>query len=309
MEARAEREWATPASITLPEIEPDSLSAVEINISSKKVDGKSLGQKLQAAAGPTSHDPNQGGINTEGNPHWPQDTSGHWVYEFGTRAAEAVGEAINQTIGKLSVEDFDLAGVTGEMMRVMSGQLTTTLQAVSDATAGLQRRTNLLWWKEALFSPSVRMSYREMSPVEAAVLMASDMHRQIPTFSPASVAAFLRETVIGLPTIDQEQKFAIWELVEKTRDASILAELRTEAGKLITAPAGRSSILSLVVHPEIALRIDDHGFRDRVGVKPDTMLTLPDWSVWIFRELQAARAITEASAPKRRPSRKRTPRE
>ena len=308
VEARAEKEWATPASITLPEIEPNSLSAVEINISSKKVDRKSLGQKLQAAAGPISHVPKQGPIKTEGNPHWSQDTSGQWIYEFGTRAAEAVGEAINQTIGNLSVEDFDLAGVTGDMMRVMSGQLTTTLQAVSAATTGLQRRTNLLWWKETLFSPSVRMSYREMLPLDAAVLMAFDMHRHIPTFSPASVAAFLRETVIGLPTIDQEQKFPIRELVEKTRDASILAELRTEAGKLVTAPAGRSSILGLVVHPEVASRIDDHGFRDLVGVKPNTMLTLPDWSVWIFRELQAARAVTEASVPKRRTSRKRTPR-
>ena len=34
--------------------------------------------------------------------------------------------------------------------------------------------------------------------------MAFDMHGQISTFSPASVAAFLRETVTALPTIDQE---------------------------------------------------------------------------------------------------------
>ena len=88
----------------------------------------------------------------------------------------------------------------------MSGHLTATLQAVSGATAGLQRRTNLLWWKEALFSPSARMSYRDMSASDAAALMAFDMHRQIPTFSPASVAAFLRETVIALPTVGPEER-------------------------------------------------------------------------------------------------------
>ena len=35
--------------------------------------------------------------------------------------------------------------------------------------------------------------------------MAFDMHQQIPTFSPASVAAFLRETVVSLPTLDPEE--------------------------------------------------------------------------------------------------------
>ena len=212
------------------------------------------------------------------------------------------------TPASISVPDIrgvDLSGVAEDMTTAISEHLTKTLQAVSDATAGLQRRTNLLWWKEALFSPSVRRSYREMLPLEAAVLMAFDVHRYIPTFSPRSVAAFLREATIGLPTIDQEQKFGIRDLVEKTREASILAELRTEAGKLVSAPAGRSSVLGLVGHPDVAPQTDDHGFRNLVGVQPDTMLTLPDWSVWVFRELQAARAIAEASAPKRRASRKR----
>ena len=93
--------------------------------------------------------------------------------------------------------------------------------------------------------------------------------------------------------------------MEKARDTSILEELRTEVGKLVAAPAGRSSILGLIGHSEAVPRIDDGTFRDFVGVKPDTMLTLPDWSVWIFRELQATRAIAEASAPKRRTPRKR----
>ena len=225
VEARAEREWATPASITVPEIKFESPSAVEIRISSKKANKSSLGQALRAAAGPHSNVPNRGQVNTDGNPHWPQDDPATWNYEFGTRTAEAVSDAINRAIGNLSVEGIDLPGMTEGMIEVMSGNLATTLRAVSNATAGLQRRTNLLWWKEALFSPSARMSYRDMSTSDAAALMAFDMHRQIPTFSPASVVAFLREAVIALPTIDHKEKAPIRELVEKTRDADLLAEL------------------------------------------------------------------------------------
>ena len=273
VEARAEREWATPASISVPAIEFESPSGAEIHISSKKVSRNGLAQKLLAAAGPISVAPNEGKVRTNGNPHWSQDTSGQWVYEFGTRTAVAVCEAINQAIGSLSVEGVDLPRITEDMTKVMSGHLTTTLQAVSGAMAGLQRRTHLLWWKEALFSPSARMSYRDMSTFDAAALMAFDMHRQVLTLSPASVAAFLRETVIALPTIDQEQKAPIRELVEKTRDAGILADLRTEAGKLVTAPKGRGLVLALIGHPDAVPQIDDRRFRDLVGVKPDTALT------------------------------------
>ena len=307
VEERAEREWATPASISLPDLTSDALPAIEIHILSKKVNPTTLRPKFKAAAGPQSHAPEGQETDTGGNPHWPNGNQ-YWVHEFGTRTAQAVGEAINRAIGGLSVQGGDLPGIAGEMMTVMSEHLSTTLRAVSDASAGLQRRTNLLWWKEALFSPSAGMSYRKMATFDAAVLMAFDMYRHIPTFSPASVAALLRETVIALPTIDQEQKISIWELVEMTRETGSLAELRREAGKLVTAPAGRGSILGLIGHPDAALQIDKRRFRDLVGVKPNTMLTLPDWSVWMFREFQAARAIAEASTPKRRTSRKRTPR-
>ena len=307
VEDRSEREWATPASIFVPDLKFESLSTTEIRISSKKLNTTNLGVRLMAAAGPQSNSPDRGTVQTEGNRYWPHNQPQNWVYEFGTRTAAAVGEAINRALGDLSVEGFDLPGMTEHMTKVISEHLTTTLHTVSTATAGLQRRTNLLWWKEALFSPSARMSYRDMMPFEAAALMAFDMHGQISTFSPASVAAFLRETVTALPTIDQDRKAPIRELVEKTRDADVLSQLRTEAGKLVSASAGRGSILAVIGHTDAAPRIDDR-FRDRVGVKPDTALTMADWSVWIFREFQAARAVTEASAPKRRTSRKRTPR-
>ena len=308
VEQCSEKEWLTPASISLPKIEFESVSEVEIRIGSQKINPKTLKPKFEAAAGPHSRDPNGEVRDTEGNQHWPQDNSPQWAFQFGTLTAEAVGEAINATIGSLSIEGANFPEFSQGITKAISEHLDTAVQAVTTASAGLQRRTNLLWWKEALFSPSARMGYREMPAYNAAVLMAFDMHGHIPTFSPASVAAFLRETVIALPTIDNEKKLPIRELVEMACDADVLVGLRTEAGKLVTAPAGRSPILGLIGHPETVPGIDDQRFRDLVGVGPHTMLTLPDWSVWIFRELQAARAITEASAPKRQASRKRATR-
>ena len=73
-----------------------------------------------------------------------------------------------------------------------------TLKAVSGATAGLQRRTNLIWWKkEHSIRRALEFSYRSMTPSAAAALMAFDLHQQVPTFSPASVTAFLQEAVFA----------------------------------------------------------------------------------------------------------------
>ena len=308
VEERSEKEWATPASISVPDIKFKSTSEAKVRIASKKVSASGLKPKFEAAAGPHANDPDGTQRNTDGNPYWPQNNPHEWVYEFATRTADAVGETINRAIGGLSIEGLDVPRYTQEIGGVISEHVTTILQTVSTATAGLQRRTNLLWWKEALFSPSARISYRELSPADAAVLMAFDMHRQIPTFSPASVAAFLRETVVSLPTLDQHETSSIGELVEKTRDPDVLSQFRAEAANLVGAPAGRCSILAIIGHPHAIPQLADPGFRDRIGVKPDTALTLPDWSVWVFRELQAARAVAEASAPKRRAPRNRTPR-
>ena len=308
VEERAERDWATPASISVPDIKLKPPATDEIRIASEKLNTAGLARGFMAAAGPHYNSPERGQLATEGNPQWPHGDSNTWNYEFGRRTAQIVGDAITRAVEGLSVEGVDLPAFTTATARAISDHLTETLQAVSTAAAGLQRRTNLLWWKEALFSPSARISYRELSPADAAVLMAFDMHQQIPTFSPASVAAFLRETVVALPTLDGEDKASIRELVEGARDAGVLSQLRTEAAKLIGTPAGRCSILAIIGHPDAIPRLDDPGFRDRIGVKPDTALTLPDWSVWIFRELQAARAVAEASTPKRRTSRKRTSR-
>ena len=299
VEERAEADWATPASIYLPKVKLTPISLDQSRVSGPKVNRNDLTNKLWAAAGPYYTEEDGQNHDTNGNEHWP-DSNGHWVYEFGQRLAKAVCEAIDKTTENLSVENTGLSEATGNLAAAISTQLEATVKAVSGATAGLQRRVGLLWWKEALFSPSARKTYRELPAPAAAALMAFDLYRQIPAFSPVSVTAFLRETVATLPKLDGDRKAPIRALVEDAGQACILGELRTEAAKLVTAPVGRGPLLSLIGYPELLSKTDDCGFRDLVGVKPDSQLSLSDWSVWLLREFQAARTAVEASAARRK---------
>ena len=306
VDKRSEREWATPASIPVPDPKFKPPTREKIRIVPAVTDSTDQVKGFMAAAGPHYNTPNGQQFATDGNPHWPQNNPHAWAYEFGRRMTQAVRKEIAQAISSLSVEGANLSKITQAMMDVTSEQLKATLAAVSRAEAGLQRRVGLLWWKEAAFSPSARRSYRDLSPNEAAALMAFDLHREVPTYSPTSVSAFLREAVIALPTIEEDKELPILDLINTTIDAASLTDLRNYAATLLEAPVGRSSILGLLGHPAAPREMDPERFRDVVAVSSDTTLTLPDWSVWLFRELQAARAIAEASSAGRRTTRKRT---
>jgi GTPase-associated system helical domain len=193
----------------------------------------------------------------------------------------------------------DLSEPFQALATTVSSYVNVTLKTVSGATAGLQRRTNLLWWKEALFSPSARISYRDLPPTAAAAQMAFDLHQQVPTFSPASVSAFLFEAVIGLPAVEPGKTYAIRDLVEKAQTHGSLAALRSAGADLIGPPEGPGPVMALIAHPDGPAARAEADFRRLTGVPIDAQLTLPSWATWVFRELQAARAATDGTSTKR----------
>jgi hypothetical protein len=294
VDARAESEWATPSSITVSEFRLGELPKIEIRQKPAKVNRDALIKAIDAAAGP-----NTSRGTTSGNPVWPQNNPQQWATEFSDRLTQAVADAADSVAAKTNIGDVDFSKPLLELGDAVSQHVRHMLEAVSAATAGLQRRTNLLWWKEALFSPSAQTSYRDLANTDAAVLMAFDLFQSIPTFSPASVAAFLREAVLCVPSVEEGKTYPLHTLIEAADTGTTLQGLRTAARALAPEPVGRGPILSLIGHSRPTLWTDPRGFRDLVGVAREAPISLPDWALWIFRELQALRAITQAPAPSR----------
>jgi GTPase-associated system helical domain len=295
IDARAEREWATPESIAVPRLSFETPAAAAPRVSSAKVDQERLVAQFQAAAGPQSAN-----AATNGNPHWPT-ANGPWVAEFGTRMAQVVADIVDASAAKIAISGIDVSEPLNQLATAVTGYVEGTLTAFSGATAGLQRRTGLLWWKEALYSPSARVSYRDLAPEAAAALMALDLHNQIPTFSPASVAAFLHEAVVLLPLPGGAANCSIGDLATMARRSPELAPLRTAAAGLFSAPQGRGPLLALIGYPHTPASLSGNEFRDLIGIAADTPLTFPAWAIWLFRELQAARASAEGAKAKRQP--------
>lgn len=94
----------------------------------------------------------------------------------------AIAEALDGMAEVLAPVPVDLSGPLSTLAKAVAAHVDKALTSFSGATAGLQRRTNLLWWKEALYSPSVHASYLDLPPFEAspALMRASILPRRSP---------------------------------------------------------------------------------------------------------------------------------
>ncbi|MCC7375356.1 MAG: hypothetical protein IT581_11940 [Verrucomicrobiales bacterium] len=300
IDVRAQAEWATPESISVPALNFATPKPIVVSTSPKPVNKAVLIKGFEAAAGPT----NAQGQSTKGISYWPRDSPQQWVTDFGSRMAEVLAQALEENASGAKIAPIDFSGPLTELSQAVADHVTKTLKAMSEATAGLQRRTNLIWWKEALYSPSARTSYRSLPHSVAAVLMAFDLHRLVPTFSPASISAFLEEAVLSLPGLDSAQTRSISDFFSETLASPHVAPLREAAAQLVSEPQGRGPLLAILGHASAAAKATDAvGFRALAGVPATTPLTVSGWSQWLFRELQAARA-TQEGAGSQKPGRK-----
>ncbi len=275
VDRRAEQEWATPASISIAELKLDSPPPpVEISNNPAKVDREVLLQNINSA------------VN---NGHNVMNQFPTWATRFSSLLTDALTATIDGVAEQNKVGPINLSAPIQQITSAVSAYAHAVLSAVSGATAGLQRRTNLIWWKQAMFSPSAQTSYRKLPKTISAALMALDLYLQIPMFSPASVSAFLEEAVRTLQESDGDTR-SLRVLLQETSKSIPLAGLRQEAAALYLAPTGRCTISALLAHPDKLASLDDRGFRNLIGVAPETALTDAQWAAWIFRDLQAGRA-------------------
>ena len=295
LDEQAEAEWATPENISVPAMPMEPIGEIEIQtLTEFEVDKDILTTQIAMAAGPQT----TGGVATGGNPHWPQSGQYPWIAEFSTRMAELLADELTNAVHSMQIAPIDLASPLNTLAASVAAHVSDTMNTVSRATAGLQRRTNLIWWKETLYSPSARASYRTLSADLAAGLMALDLHRQVPTFSPASVSAFLYEAVLSLPNTDAGEKRTIRDLLTTTGTSAATEPLRLAAAQAVgaTVGTGRGPLLAWIGHRAGTIQHTEEQFQQQFGLSDTIELTMPEWAAWLFRELQAARAVQESES-------------
>jgi len=287
VDARAEAEWATPEMITVDPLQYTPPAPVTTDYEAPTVNQSELKAKIHSAAGPWGP--------TNPNPHQFNNPSA-WAQEFANKMSVAIAETLDGMAEDLAPNPVDLSEPLSTLAKAVTAHVEKALASFSGATAGLQRRTNLLWWKEALYSPSAHTSYLDLPPFEAAALMALDLHEQVPTYSPASVSAFLREGIRCLSVEKGDQgngECNVVFLVRDARTSTFMQPFRTLAAQYAPAPVGRGPLLSLIGHPRDSGAIEGENLRNFGGLEASTKMTPCEWGTYLFRELQTARATSD----------------
>lgn len=286
VDARAEAEWATPEMIEVEALKYAAPAATAQKMNVPAVNRDTLEASIHRATSP------EGGGDSP-NPYYPNNQPQRWASTFAEKMSALLADEL-ENLGKgLAPAPVDLSGPLTALATAVATHVENALASFSGATAGLQRRTNLLWWKEALYSPSAHESYLDLPPYEAAALMALDLHEQVPTYSPASVSSFLKETIrclpADLPGADGAEKEAA-VLVQDARTTTFMQPFRNLAAQYVQATEGRGPLLAVIGHPQNPGAIDAGRFRTLVGIDATAKMSPAEWGTYLFRELQSARA-------------------
>lgn len=234
------------------------------------------------AAGPSF----AGATLVDANPHW--SNAAPWSAEFTPRMAAALvkvvnlgGERLSESIGEALANELE---ALEERLRdeLIVRHQTSTAQAN-------RMRLDVLWWSESLYSPSLQCGYRELPISVAAVTAAADLASITPALAPASVDYLLGETVFRLgQLLEADQKRPVQGYLYEIAQAK--PQLRN-GFRWSMVTGGRAPLAYLVAEAITGAAASADVIRARSGIEGSLELSPADFSMWVFREIQAGRLV------------------
>ena len=218
------------------------------------------------------------------NPHWPSDPT-NWAFEFTPRMTAALVKAVNLGMEHVLIPiNKELQSQRNELEQRLTSHLETIQMRAAD-------RLDVLWWSEAKYSPSLRLGYREMQKAVAAVTMAHDLSVLVPAMAPTSVIYVLGEAVAAISQYDSRpEPWSVETLLDALRTSN--SDLR-EVIPDTTTTNGRVPLFELVAKAIGGTLVAREDVSGRTGIDPGLEISLPDFSMWMFRDIQARRLVEE----------------
>lgn len=242
-----------------------------------KLDRKSLTTKLETAAGP-HNDKNEALAN--GNPHWSNQGQA-WVQFFVPRLSTAIAESVDgMADAVMAVRAQSDAAVLQNMTKFVEDVMPGFLRAGS----AMQRRLDLLWWRQSKYSNAAARSYRSMAPEAAAVQMAIDFSLATPPYSVPSVEYFLREAMQELIDKPRARTGGV-TLKQIAQSQDVRAQIHAGANPpALAGGPGRRPLISILLGA-------DGDAEEALGAAANAKLGLDDVAVWVMREMHATAMV------------------
>ena len=216
----------------------------------------------------------------------------NWAAFFSENAAKGIVEVINSA---LSQQSKSFSTISTSIQKSLDAYF-TKLQPYFDelntsfasSISANNKRSELLWWKQSLYSRSLNSSYRSLDPLNAAVAMALDLGEQVEAIYPESVDYLLRET---LKDVCGEQAEEERMLTDWLNDSSNLhTDIQSALKEYASGGDVRKSLLSAWAN--IVQSGEATEFFTETGIDKTAKVTVSDLAVWLFHGLQAYKMAT-----------------
>lgn len=223
--------------------------------------------------------------------HNPYQHPEEWGEAFAQKASEGIGESFNnafQTFNN-SITPTAIEAPINKFFGEFKHSLNEVLKTSFDSIRSVERRSKLLWWKETLYSHSIKNSYRTLDVNIQPIVMASDLYDQLPEITPVSVDFLLRDTIVFLNSTSSK----------KLTFGDFLKEISKEENKLtlreylkIGKTAGRMPItdfFALLVNDQV----NSNMIKKHTGVDETETVSLMDISVIVLHDLLTSYLVSE----------------
>lgn len=261
-----------------PKLKLGSLKINDLKFGSIELDKENLKPKMLEA------------IQNTPSGHTAQNHGGNspWGEHFAENSSQGISEAFNKAFRNLnnSLSASSLEEPINKFFTSFKKSLDENLKSSFASIVAVERRSKLLWWKETLYSPSLKKSYREVSRPNLPIVMGSDLNEQVAKITPISVDYLLRDTLLILVERKGEKmKFkdffnSLPKDSTKSEITRVLPEFNESDGRICL-----TDFIVLFLHGKVTLK----KLSERTGIKEEDEISIEDLSVAIFHDLLTKR--------------------
>jgi len=215
----------------------------------------------------------------------PYNHPNEWAAHFANNAAPGIANFVNEAMSQVGkgFSATELETSINKFFSEFKTSLDASLKASHKSLLAVERRSSLLWWKETLYSSSLKNSYRSIGHSLQPLVMADDLFHQLPRIAPVSVDYLLQDTLLLLnPNANASSTFAEFlEGLKKEKGFGLLKDYFDE-----TNPTGRQSFKTFLGAFAFG-HVEIEALKKKTGIDDTATVTLNQIAVMLMRDLSA----------------------
>jgi hypothetical protein len=190
------------------------------------------------------------------------DNSDEWAMFYSEKASKGITKVINNAFNKISLE-------INRSKELIQNSLTK------------QFHVQLLWWKEACYSKTLKDSYRITKNGLLQLILAIDYSSFVPFIFSQSADYFLKETHTGIIS-DEDKKLKLSEIFEFIDGSKEILKQYLNEGSFEIERVSLTQFVEGYIYGKYSII----QLKDLVGISDNIELTLSEFTLWLFHDLQ-----------------------